>query len=87
MEATLTAPVAGNSRASAVTVTLSVPDIVCGSCIRIVETALKNVRGVSAARANLAMRRVTVTLCCPNDNAGSGVTDLVAALRNVGYSA
>lgn len=87
MEATLTTPVAANARANAETITLSVPDIVCGNCIRVVETALKRVRGVTAARANLAMRRVTVTLCRPDDNAGSGVTDLVAALSDVGYSA
>lgn len=87
MEATLTTPVAANAGANAETITLSVPDIVCGNCIRVVETALKRVRGVTAARANLAMRRVTVTLCRPDDNAGSGVTDLVAALSDVGYSA
>lgn len=94
MEAALTTPVPAlksepttNARANVETITLSVPDIVCGHCIRTVETALKTVRGVSAARANLALRRVTVTLCRPDDNAGSNVTDLVAALKNVGYTA
>lgn len=94
MEAALTTPVAAlkhgptaNANANVETITLSVPDIVCGHCIRTVETALKTVKGVSAARANLAMRRVTVTLRHDADNDGSDVTDLVAALKKAGYTA
>ncbi|MFA5958441.1 heavy metal translocating P-type ATPase [Hyphomicrobium sp.] len=94
MEATLIAPPTLKENASLQdatkdleTVTLSVPEIVCGNCIRTVETALRNIRGVSAARANLALRRVTVTLCRRNDNASPDVPDLVAALKNVGYTA
>ena len=94
MEAALIAPPAPQKKASLQdatanleTVTLSVPEIVCGNCIRTVETALRNIRGVSAARANLALRRVTVTLCRRTDSAGPDVPDLVAALKNVGYTA
>ena len=93
MEAALIAPPAQknaslqDATANLETVTLSVPEIVCGNCIRTVETALRNIRGVSAARANLALRRVTVTLRRRTDNASPDVPDLVAALRNVGYTA
>ncbi|WP_045836580.1 heavy metal translocating P-type ATPase [Hyphomicrobium sp. 99] len=92
MEAALIAPPAQQNAslqdptANLETVTLSVPEIVCGNCIRTVETALRSIRGVSAARANLALHRVTVTLR-RTDSAGPDVPDLVAALKNVGYTA
>jgi P-type Cu2+ transporter len=76
-----------DATASLETVTLSVPEIVCGTCIRTAETALRNIRGVSAARANLALRRVTVTLRRRPDSASPDVPDLVAALKSVGYTA
>lgn len=78
---------ADNTTANVETITLSVPDIVCGTCIHTVETALRSVRGVSASRANLALRRVTVTLRRQTDGSSPDVSDLVAALKAVGYTA
>lgn len=37
------------------------PEIMCGGCLRNIETALADTPGVEAARANLSARRVTVT--------------------------
>ncbi len=65
------------------TVALSVPDMVCGNCIRTVETALRNIDGVAAARANLSSRRVIITFKTPRVS----VEDLVSALAKVGYKA
>lgn len=69
------------------TITLSVPDIVCGSCIRIIETALQSVRGVTAARANLALRRVTVMVRRQGEDIHPDTSDLVSSLQRVGYTA
>lgn len=76
-----------SSPASVETVTLSVPDIVCGRCIRTVETALRSVKGVVAARANLSSRRVTITFDHHMDREGTDAMELVAALKDVGYTA
>jgi len=65
------------------TVTLSVPDMVCGNCIRTVETALRDIRGVKAARANLSSRRVFVTYDVPLVS----LDDLISALKKTGYKA
>lgn len=65
------------------TVTLSVPDMVCGNCIRTVETALRDLRGVKAARANLSSRRVFVTYDVPLVS----LDDLISTLKKTGYKA
>ena len=44
---------------------LSVPGISCGKCIGTVEKALGNCEGVVAARANLTLRQVAITLKTP----------------------
>ena len=44
----------------------SVPDVSCGRCISTIERALSGLEGVVAARVNLTMRRVTVTLDSPD---------------------
>lgn len=94
MEAALTTQITtlkseptSNARDCVQSITLSVPDMVCGNCIRTVETALKAVNGVSAARANLALRRVTVSVSHRDAFDGSSIPSLVTALRNVGYTA
>ncbi|MBS0231929.1 MAG: cadmium-translocating P-type ATPase [Proteobacteria bacterium] len=69
------------------TVTLSVPDIVCGNCIRTVENALRSVKGVAAARANLSSHRVTVTFDPSVDGDAVDAVKLVTALKTVGYTA
>jgi P-type Cu2+ transporter len=71
---------------SARVMTLSVPDIYCGTCIRTVETALRGVKGVAAARANLSSHRVTVTFDPREGEEGVDSTTLVAALKSVGYT-
>ncbi|MFT3730372.1 MAG: heavy metal translocating P-type ATPase [Hyphomicrobium sp.] len=76
-----------NDRTNLSTITLSAPDIVCGRCIRTVENALCEVRGVVAARANLSARRITVTLDQTANDNGIGPKELVAALSAVGYCA
>jgi len=93
MEAALATPAGGDvshlpeALPPTTTVTLSVPDMFCGTCIRTVEDALKDVPGVNSARANLGLRRVLVTF----NSAGADVSDriaaFVAALSSVGYSA
>jgi Cu2+-exporting ATPase len=74
---------AAERRAVSETVTLSVPDMVCGNCIRTVEMALQNVEGVAAARANLSSRRIIITF----EAQRVGVEDLVSALAKAGYKA
>src|SRR4051794_30087448 len=89
MEAALTsarAPLLRSAReaeASIATATLSAPDMMCGTCIRDVETALLGVRGVKMARANLGSRRVTAAY----DPDRTSVEELVAALGKVGFKA
>lgn len=89
MEAALGArpePLARQSRdigRTPVTVTLSAPDMVCGACIRRVEAALRERPGVSAARANLAARRVVVAF----DGQRTNVAALTQSLGNAGYAA
>ncbi len=93
MEAALTAAagteafVAAKAAPEAQIITLSVPEMVCGTCIRTVETALQGVKGVTRARANLGLRRAIVTADASNSEAPPEIGDLVAALRKVGYSA
>jgi len=89
MEATLVVPPAVGGAGSATTaadsavVTLSVPEMVCGHCIRTIETTLVGVRGVSGARANLGSRRVIVAFDAKRANVG----DFVAALARAGFAA
>lgn len=52
----------------------------CASCVAKIETALKNVAGVSSAEMNFAQRTVSVT-----GNAQTG--ELIAAVENAGYRA
>lgn len=61
-------------------VTLSVPSVHCASCMTTIEAALNELQGVSNARVNLTLRRVTAFAEIP-------VEDLVAALKRVGFEA
>ncbi len=66
---------------SAATHLLHLPDIHCGGCITAVERALMAVPGVSAARVNLTLKRVSVQA------PGLAVSTLIEALANAGYRA
>ncbi|MBN9353398.1 MAG: HAD-IC family P-type ATPase, partial [Hyphomicrobium denitrificans] len=83
MEADLDAPVVTHEpkATSRQTVVLSVPTIVCGNCLRSVENALRTLRGVEAARANLTTKRVSVVV----DPELSSTVDLTTALERAGY--
>jgi Cu+-exporting ATPase len=61
--------------------TLPVQGMTCASCVGHVERALKKIEGVTNANVNLATERAAVELT-PN---GTGVADLVAAVRDAGY--
>jgi copper-(or silver)-translocating P-type ATPase len=52
----------------------------CASCVRKIETALKNVQGVEDAQMNFALRTVAVT-------GSAAAEDLVKAVENAGYRA
>jgi len=62
---------------------LAVENMHCGGCMRKVEAALAAVPGVTSARANLSLRRVTALHAANDVNA----TDLVEALARAGYKA
>ncbi len=89
MEAALAGPLAAeppstiNVTQDACTATLSVPEMMCGSCIRTIEAALNTVPGVSAARANLSSRRVVVAY----DAERTSVPQLTAKLKDAGFTA
>lgn len=70
-------------RATAVSTTLAVANMHCGSCLRKVETALMKVPGVVSARANLSAQRVIITTSGAPDN----VTTFLEALRAAGFDA
>lgn len=58
---------------------LSVPSVHCAACIAIVESALKRLPTVTAARVNLSTKRVTVRW------QGNAVPDVVLTLASLGY--
>lgn len=62
------------------TISLSVPDASCASCVDTIERALLSLDNVQEATMNLAQRSVTVT--------GAVATDkLIAAIESAGYTA
>ena len=74
---------------------LSSPDIRCGACIATIERTLSALPGVLAARVNLTLRRITLTLersdpdlAVPDDPLARGTARAVAqALDRIGYGA
>ena len=68
--------------ASAVSVVLAVPHMVCGGCVRTIENALRAAPGVAAARANLSARRVAVTF----DAAATNTAALGAVIQDAGFA-
>ncbi len=72
--------VSGVSEPRAPNVFLSVPGIHCAGCIRTVETALNAMPGVTGARVNLTLKRVSAETELPADA-------LAAALSSTGYEA
>lgn len=61
----------------------TVPEIMCGGCIRTIETALSETAGIIEARANLSARRVRVTF----DPEVSSPELVIAAIKRSGFSA
>ncbi len=61
----------------------TVPEIMCGGCLKTIETALSETTGVSNARANLSARRVTVTF----DPSETSPELVIAAIKAAGFSA
>ncbi len=66
------------------TVTLAVENMVCGGCMRKVETALAGVPGVISARANLSAKRATVIF---GDGQAADASKLIDALAAIGFRA
>lgn len=62
---------------------LAVPDMHCGGCMRKVERALLAVSGVAAARSNLSEKRVTVV----TSGKSVDVEALIGALDRIGFPA
>lgn len=60
---------------------LSLPTIHCAACIRTVERSLRSLPGVTAARVNLSLKRVSVQTQTLSD------VDLVARLHDAGFEA
>jgi Cu2+-exporting ATPase len=61
----------------------TVPEIMCGGCLKTIETALAETTGVCNARANLSARRVTVTF----NPAETSPEIVIAAIKAAGFSA
>lgn len=61
----------------------TVPEIMCGGCLKTIETALSDVPGISHARANLSARRVSVTF----DPAITSPELVILAIKAAGFSA
>jgi P-type Cu2+ transporter len=59
------------------------PEIMCGGCLRTIETTLADTPGVFNSRANLSARRVTVTF----DPAITSPDLIIAAIKTAGFSA
>ena len=66
------------------TVTLAVENMVCGGCMRKVETALTAVPGVISARANLSAKRATVVF---GNGQAADAAKLIDALAAIGFRA
>ncbi len=62
------------------TVTLAVENMVCGGCMRKVETALAAVPGVVSARANLSAKRATVVFEKAQDASAAKAIDALGAI-------
>ena len=66
------------------TVTLAVENMVCGGCLRKVETALAAILGVISAKGNLTAKRATVVFEKPQE---AGAAKAIDALGAIGFRA
>jgi len=64
-------------------VTLTVPGVTCGACVRAIETGLASWPGVASARVNLDLRRLTIAYHPTLTNADA----LTARVRDLGFEA
>ncbi len=80
--AAITTNAATKADSATLTVMLAVPQMVCGGCVRTIETTLLASTGVGAARANLGARRVMVTFTSPQTSSH----DIIDVLRGAGFS-
>ena len=65
-----------------VTYLLSAPAIHCGNCINTIEDSVTKIDGVTDVRANLTMKRVSVTL----DDTNRSLLPVLQALEGLGYA-
>lgn len=80
------APALGRSTAAEpgpALVTLAVPTVSCGGCVRAIEGGLAGAPGVISARVNLSNRRLVVAF----DPGITGTEDLAARVRGLGFEA
>ena len=85
MEGAVTAAVIANGAADGAAVVparetqvFTAPEIMCGGCLKTIESTLADTPGVFNARANLSARRVTVTF----DPAVTSPEIVIAATRS-----
>lgn len=60
------------------TITLNVPDMSCGHCVKTIEAAVRNLDAAASVRADLAAKTIAV-------ESSSAVSDISRALDTAGY--
>tara|TARA_R110002049_G_scaffold160202_2_gene325251 strand:- start:29905 stop:32052 length:2148 start_codon:yes stop_codon:yes gene_type:complete len=66
---------------------LTAPSIRCGGCVAAIERALAPLPEVATVRANLTLRRVSVTLTGAEGQAGDQIKAVLAELDHIGHPA
>jgi copper chaperone len=63
------------------TITLSIPNISCGHCVKTISRELNRLESVSSVDGSIEQRRITV------EYAGDALDDINATLAEIGYPA